>query len=70
VKDEEALESSALISELPDSIKHEVHQLLADCVVTTCIVVCCIFLPCDKLLWVKQLTVSSCAYLVCNSAID
>ena len=56
---EESLETSALISQLPDPIQDKVHNLLANGVVTPGIVVGRVLLPCYQLLWVEQLPVGS-----------
>jgi hypothetical protein len=70
VEDEESLETSALVGKLPDSIKAEIHNLLADGVMTTGIVVCGILLSGDELLRVEQLTVSTSADLINNSRLE
>ena len=49
MEDEETLETSALISELPHSVEAEVHDLLANGVMTTGIVVRGILLASDEL---------------------
>ena len=59
VEDEEALETSALIGELSDSVEAEVNNLLTDGVVTTGEVVGGIFLSGDELLWVEELSVGA-----------
>jgi len=59
VVDEESLESSALISELSDSVEAEVNNLLTNGVVTTGEVVGGIFLSGDELLWMEELSVGS-----------
>ena len=43
------LESSALISDLPDPVQHQVHDLLAHCVVTSRVVVSGILFAGDHL---------------------
>ena len=59
VEDEEALETSALIGELSDSVEAEVNDLLTDGIVTTGEVVGGILLTGDELLWVEQLSVGT-----------
>ena len=59
VEDEETLESSALVSELSDSVKAEIDDLLTNGVVTSGEVVGGILLTGDELLWVEQLSVGS-----------
>ena len=64
MEDEESLETSALISQLPDAVKHQVDDFLADGVVTTGVVVGGIFLTSDQLFGVEQLTVGTGADLI------
>ncbi len=64
VKDQEALETSALIGQLANSVQHKVDNLLADGVVTTGVVVGGVLLAGDQLLGVEQLTVGASADLV------
>jgi hypothetical protein len=64
VEDQEALETSALISQLADAVKYEIDDFLANGVVTTGIVVGSILLSSDELFWVKQLTVGSSTDLI------
>ena len=59
VEDEEALEAGAVISQLPDPVEDEVHDLLADGVVTAGVVVCGVLLATDHLLGVEELTVGA-----------
>jgi len=66
VEDEEALESSALVSQLPDAVKDQVNDLLADGVVTSGVVVGGIFLAGDELFWVEQLAVCAGPHLIDN----
>ena len=47
VEDEESLESSALVSQLPDPVQDEVNDLLADGVVAAGVVVGCVLLAGD-----------------------
>ena len=64
VEDEESLKTSALISQLPDSVKDEVNNFLANSVVTTGVVVGSILLTSDELLWVEQLSVGASSDLI------
>ena len=59
VEDEEALETSALVSELSDSVEAEINNLLTNGVVTSGEVVGGILLTGDELLWVEELSVGS-----------
>jgi len=56
---EETLETSAVISELADSVQNKVDDFLANGVVATGVVVCSVFLSGDQLLWVVELAVSA-----------
>jgi hypothetical protein len=64
VEDQETLETGALVSQLPDSVKNKVNQLLSYGVVTTSVVVGSVFLAGDELLWVEQLPVGTSSYLI------
>ena len=57
VEDEEALETSAVVSELSDSVEGEVDDFLADGAVASGVVVCGVFLSGDELLRVEELSV-------------
>ena len=59
MEDEESLESSALVSQLPDPVQDEIDDLLSDGVVATGVVVGSIFLSGNQLFGVEQLTVGS-----------
>jgi len=59
VEDEEALETSALISELTDSVEAEIDDFLTNGVVTTGEVVGSVFLTGDELLGVEELSVGT-----------
>jgi hypothetical protein len=59
VEDEEALETSAVVSEFADAVEGEVDDFLANGVVTTSVVVSSIFLAGDELFGVVELTVSA-----------
>ena len=54
---QESLESSAVVSHLPDSLEDQVHDLLADGVVAPGVVVGGILLAGDELLGVEELAV-------------
>ena len=70
VEYEEALETSALIGELSDSVEAEVDNFLSNGVVTTGEVVGGIFLSGDKLLWVEELSVGSGSDLIDNGWLE
>ena len=70
VEDKETLETSALISELSDSVEAEINDFLSDGVVTTGEVVGGILLTRDKLLWVEKLSVGSGSDLIDNSWLE
>jgi len=57
VEEHEPLEASALVCELAQAIKGEVHDFLADGVMTTGIVIRGILLAGDQLLWMVELAV-------------
>lgn len=59
VEDEEALETSALICELSDSVEAEIDDLFTDGIVTSGEVVGGIFLSGDELLGMEELSVGS-----------
>lgn len=64
VEDKESLETSALISQLPDSVENQVDDFLTNGVVTTGVVVGGIFLTGDELFGVEQLTVGTSSDLI------
>jgi len=70
MKDHEALETSAVIRELPDAVKDKVDDLLADGVVATSIVVGSIFLSRDELLRVVELAVGASADFIKRSRLE
>merc|ERR1711937_32225 len=70
VEDEEALETSALIGELTDSVEAEINNLLTNGVVTTGEVVGGILLTGDELLWVEELSVGTSADLIDNGWLE
>jgi len=67
VEDEESLETSTLISQLPDSVEDKVDDLLTNGVVTSGVVVGSILLTGDELFWVEELSVCSSSDLINNS---
>ena len=64
MEDEEALESSTLVSQLTDTIQNQVDYLFTNGVVTTGVVIGSILLAGDKLLGVEQLAVGASTDLV------
>jgi len=70
VEDEETLETSTVISELADTVKGKIDDLLTDGVVTTGIVVGGILLTGDELLRVEELTVGTGANLIDHSGLE
>jgi len=69
VEHQESLETSALISQLPDSVQDEIDYLFADSLVSSGEVVGCVLLSGDELLWVLQLSVGTSPHLVLNSGL-
>ena len=70
VEDQETLETSTVISQLPDSVEAQVDNLLSDGVVTTGEVVGSVLLSGDQLLRVEQLPVSSGTDLIDHSWLE
>jgi len=70
VEDHEALETSALISKLADSVEAEINNLFSDGVVTTGEVVSGILLTGDELLGVEQLPVGTSADLIDDGRLE
>ena len=70
VEDKETLETSALISELSDSVEAEINDFLTNGVVTTGEVVGGILFTRDELLWVEELSVGSGSDLIDNSWLE
>jgi len=70
VEDEESLETSALISELSDSVEAKVNNLLTNGVVTSGEVVSGILLTGDELLWMEELSVGSGSDLIDNGWLE
>ena len=57
VEDEEALQTRALVSQLADAVQNQVHDFLADGVVTAGVVVGGVLFARDELLGVEELSV-------------
>jgi hypothetical protein len=70
VEDEEALETSAVVSKLADAVEAEVDNLLTDGVVTTGEVVGGILLTGDELLGVEELSVGTSADLIDDGGLE
>jgi len=70
VEDEEALEASAVVSELADAIESDVDQILADGVVATGKVVGSILTAADELVGVVEAAVGAVADLVNNAGLE
>ena len=70
VEDEEALEASALVSELSDSVEAEIDDFLADGVVATGEVVGGILLAGDELLGVEELSVGAGSDLIDDGGLE
>jgi len=70
VEDEEALETSALVSKLADSVEAEVNDLTADGVMATGEVVGGILLAGDELLGMEELAVGSSADLIDDGGLE
>lgn len=52
--------------QLPNSVQHQVNELLSNGVVASGIVIGRIFLPSDELLWMEELAVRARSNLICN----
>ena len=70
VEDDEALESSALVGELSDSVEAEIDDFLSDGVVATGEVVGGILLSGDELLGVEELSVGSGSDFIDNGGLE
>ena len=70
VEDEEALETSALISELSDTVEAEINNFLTDGVVTTGEVVGGVLLTRDELLGVEELSVGAGTNLIDDGGLE
>jgi len=64
VEDQESLKSSTLVSQLPETIEHQVNNFFPNCVVTTGVVVGSILLASDELLGVEQLAIGTSSNLI------
>ena len=67
MEEKESLKASTLVSQLPDSVKDQVNNLLSNGVVTPGVVVGGVLLSIDELLRMVKLTVSSNSSLVNDS---
>jgi len=67
VEDEEALKTSAIVSELTDAIESNIDQILADGVMTTSKVVSSILATADELIRVMEAAVRTSANLIDNA---
>ena len=70
VEDEEALESSALIGELSDSVEAEIDDFLTNGVMASGEVVGGIFFTGDELLWMEELAVGSGSDLIDDGGLE
>jgi hypothetical protein len=70
MKDQESLQSSAVIGELSNAIENDINNLLSRRVVTTRIVVCGVLLAIDNLLGVVELTVRAIAHFVADGGFE
>jgi hypothetical protein len=70
VEDKEALETSAVVSQLTDTVECEVDDFLANGVVATGVVVGSILLAGDQLFGVEQLTVGTSADLIDDGGLE
>ena len=64
MEDKKALESGALVSKLADSVQNQVHDLLADGVVTAGVVVGSVFLARYELFRMEELSVGASANFI------
>ena len=67
---QKSLKSRALVSQLPDSVQNQIHDLLANGVVAPGVVVGGVLLAIDQLLGVVELTVGSNSGLVNDSGLQ
>ena len=70
LEDEETLETSALISELSDSVEAEINDFLTDGVMSSGEVVGGILFTGDELLWMEELSVGSGSDLIDNGWLE
>mmetsp|Transcript_27742 Transcript_27742/g.52053 ORF Transcript_27742/g.52053 Transcript_27742/m.52053 type:complete len:305 (-) Transcript_27742:16-930(-) len=66
----ETLKTGTVVRKLPNAVKHEVNDFLADGVVASCKVVRSIFLATDQLFRMEELTVSPGSHLIHNSRLE
>ena len=64
MENQKSLKTGALVSQLPDPVKDQVHDLLSDGVMASGIVVCGVLLASDELLGVEELPVDASPHLV------
>ena len=64
MENQESLKSGALVSQLPDPVQDQIHDLLSDGVMAPGVVVGGIFLASDELLGVEELPVDAGPHLV------
>jgi len=67
---QKSLKSSTLVSQFPDSVQNQIHDLLANGVVAPGVVVGSVLLAVDQLLGVVELTVGSNSGLVNDSGLQ
>ena len=70
MKEKKSLKPCSLVSKLPDSVQHQVNNLLANGVVAPGIVVCGILLAIDELLRMEELAVGSTPGLIYHSGLQ
>ena len=66
MEDEKSLKSDAVLGQLADSLQDEVNDLFTDRVVTASVVVGRVLFAVNHLLRVKQTTIWTRPYLICN----
>ena len=64
MEDQESLEASAVISQLANSIKDEVHNLFADGVMSSSVVISGVLFPTDHLFGMKELAIGASPHLI------
>ena len=64
VEDKEALETTAVVCDTSNFVKHLIDELFSNGVVPSSIVVGGILFPCDHLLWMKQASIRASANFV------
>ena len=65
VENQESLKSSAVVSQLPNTVKDKVNNLLSNSVMSTGIVVSGILLASHQLLRMEELTVCAGPHFIC-----